>query len=1128
MLPVSESLLAHTHFDANPTKPAGHAFPAHINSEMRRRCDDVERLIHRLGFPSDASLANDITSGKIPTHLTTTDVHLNRLLRGPCPHQLAGKARDPVAPTSTTAPATSIGENVSFDIAILLDPPLGGRTHEIFFYDELSGFCGHELAASKRHDDILSAILAFRARVFTAHGHILRHLHGDDEVINSSLELPLANQGITLSLSLPGQHARFVERCIETVRSRSRSMLSPLPYWLPLIYTPHLHKAAIHVMNHSINTRSAPSTPSEIIHGTKITTKTIPLQFGSCHLVTQLDGKRSRLASKFQSQFRYVPKTEIAVCLGPDPLTNSHLFLTESGQIGPKVVRQSMPPSYVPFDWVPKTFTPIISIPKHATLPDTHRMPLPIPTRNTFANLSTDDTDSVGDNDAADDYDVVITAPAPMPTAASAPTPPTTPEPSPLPVPQSPAETTPTTSTRGTRWSTRATNQPARFRITPAAPTPTPAVQTPPTAAAQTPTTTTPTSTHGTRWSVRATNQLVRLRNTPTAFLTTPRPQTTTRKLDNHRKATARNAVYRQSLDINHLHDRPSTHQPNPPPPETRHEVNCKRAVALWGRDKVDEAEQKELKKILVTYKSFIPINKSDINPHAVYLRSMALYKQKSDNTISCRIPIDGSSQPPGSFGDTAACTTDLTDRLFILSLVLKDAADRGCLEQVDLMDGDLPAAFINGNSLSQGDTGNTMFITQLPKDLLDQSKAGITHEVIGAHYGTKQANHIYDVNLDLNMLTTGKYTSSPLHPRIYIRRNPDDPNKYSLVVFYVDDFEHFGTCPILKAEFKTMITNRYGPDVKFRDPGVGTTGLEYTRNPNHSITVTVTKYIHKLLHKAGMELVDPALTPSLPNFFRIDPDSPLLDSPTTDHFRTINGIMIWALPVRIDICKEVRWLCTRNNAPTLEDRNKQIHLLRYLKGVPDIGPTFSGHSADSPGIRIVAASDVGHAVHHNTGASQIAFQLAIGETNAPFKTSCYAEKGIISPDPTTAEYIGLSDCAKQVLYRRQDIETLGFHQTGPSIIRQDNNSAINLAVAPQVTNKSRFINIRHHLIRSAIKEKLIQPVYTNTNALGFVDMHTKSPSISNTNQFLYNRSILLNDRAKATPNINKEEISKM
>jgi hypothetical protein len=846
---------------------------------------------------------------------------------------------------------------------------------------------------------------------------------------------------------------------------------------MPLKYSPLLHAAMVRIINRSINTRSAPYTPWELVAGTKYSNKTIPFAYGSCHMVTSLPDKRRRYAQRVNSQLRYVPKVEVGVCLGPCPLTGGTRFLTESGDIGPKVIRSSLDPSFIPFNWPAKSYVPITTIPVHRVTQDTAADPAP-------ALVALDNPSS--------DFPVVSTIVPPGPVRRSR---------SIARIPHRvlhpPVQSLPTSIVPSILPVVR---KKVRFDLPPLIKDVPPPII--------------PTIVH-TRRSARlrhATDPVAFIAATSTDIL---RPHTITRKLDNQRKATARNATHRRSLNVEHLNDRPASCDPTPPPPATRCEVSVKQGILLWGAERVRAAIDKETKKILVTYKSMQRIDKNDIKSDAVYLRSMLLIKEKSDGSISARMPIDGKNQPTDSYGDTFAETTDITDRLFILSTVLKDAADCGILDKLEITNGDIPAAFINANKLSQGKTGQRQFITRFPKDHPDPTLAGQYFLVTGAQYGMKQSNNIYDQDLDRTMLTDTGYESSPLHPRAYVRRDKDDSSKYSIVIFYSDDFEQYSTCPNLKQSFKDLMISRYGADMKISDPGYGTTGLEYTRNANYSITISINKYIQKQLTKAGMDTVEAALQPSLPNLFHVDATSHLLDFKQAAHFRTINGGLIWMLPVRFDISKEVRWLCSRNKDPTFQDRAKQIHLLRYLKGAPNIGPTYNGYTADAPGIRIEGVSDVGHAVHPESGASQIAFQVSVGETNAPFKVGCFAESGLISPDPTSAEYIGIGTVTKEVLYWRQVAESLGFPQTEASVIRQDNNSAINLTVAPQVTRRMRFTAVRHHHVRSAYKMNIIRPVYTNTNALGSVDMLTKSSTLSNANQFLYNRSMLFNDRAR-------------
>ena len=165
------------------------------------------------------------------------------------------------------------------------------------------------------------------------------------------------------------------------------------------------------------------------------------------------------------------------------------------------------------------------------------------------------------------------------------------------------------------------------------------------------------------------------------------------------------------------------------------------------------------------------------------------------------------------------------------------------------------------------------------------------------------------------------------------------------------------------------LIIDRYHPDVVFHEPNPDTTGHEYTFYNDGSVTITVSTFILKLLRAANVDLVLAALYLSL--FSAVDA-IPL---------RSINGVLIWLLPVRF---KEVRWLCKHNHHSTLEDCQKHIQVLRFLQGVPTFGPTssYSGHNGGPPAAYIV--SDVGHAVHPHTGANQITI-LHMGNPNATF-----------------------------------------------------------------------------------------------------------------------------------------------
>ena len=199
--------------------------------------------------------------------------------------------------------------------------------------------------------------------------------------------------------------------------------------------------------------------------------------------------------------------------------------------------------------------------------------------------------------------------------------------------------------------------------------------------------------------------------------------------------------------------------------------------------------------------------------------------------------------------------------------------------------------------------------------------------------------------------------------------------------------------------------------------------------------------------------------------------------------------------------------LLTRNESPDKGDYLKQLHLLRYLKSCPELGPTFSADPADYPrGVEIHSASDCAHNVH-TEGQSHGAYQLTIGKPGAktsPFCSYSAKEKGV-SLHPHEGEYVILSRTAKQLIHWRQFAEDLGFAQPRPSVMLTDNSTSINLTKAPLIPAKSRHIALKHHHIRWAYKSKQVLPQHQGTNDI-VPDAATKHVGPS---RFLYFRQQL-------------------
>ena len=168
------------------------------------------------------------------------------------------------------------------------------------------------------------------------------------------------------------------------------------------------------------------------------------------------------------------------------------------------------------------------------------------------------------------------------------------------------------------------------------------------------------------------------------------------RKLDNAKLAAARNKQHRLNNPSNTpLNNRHTDFQPQPLP-SSRAEMSIRKASLLLPTADVATGISKELKKHFDTYQSLTLIPHSSVETKAIFLRSQMLIKKKSNGLITARLAIDGSRQPPESYNNTYAGTSDTTNRAFILSAYLADASHRSCLDRLLLGDFDFPGAFLH------------------------------------------------------------------------------------------------------------------------------------------------------------------------------------------------------------------------------------------------------------------------------------------------------------------------------------------------------------------------------------------------------------------------------------------------
>ena len=90
------------------------------------------------------------------------------------------------------------------------------------------------------------------------------------------------------------------------------------------------------------------------------------------------------------------------------------------------------------------------------------------------------------------------------------------------------------------------------------------------------------------------------------------------------------------------------------------------------------------------------------------------------------------------------------------------------------------------------------------------------------------------------------------------------------------------------------------------------------------------------------------------------------------------------------------------------------------------------------------------------------------------------------------AEYQGLAGAVQEAIFLRSLLCEMGYEQTQPTIIGEDNQSCIKLATNPVMRKRSKHIDTKFHFIREKVDDNSIQLVYTPTDQLA-ADLLTKA-----------------------------------
>ena len=378
------------------------------------------------------------------------------------------------------------------------------------------------------------------------------------------------------------------------------------------------------------------------------------------------------------------------------------------------------------------------------------------------------------------------------------------------------------------------------------------------------------------------------------------------------------------------------------------------------------------------------------------------------------------------------------------------------------------------------------------------------------ALYGLKQAPREWYLNVTKFIKDKLGYTQLDGDSCLFVRRIGD---VISLLALYVDDMVLACTCTItLQSDIK-----EFNDEYKMKNIGEPQVivGLNVTRDKEAgTIKLSQQKYVHELVEKFGIKDKKVATTAA-------DYGLPLTKEqcPTTDKEKSemmkypyrevVGSLMYLSVGTRPDISFAVSELSKFLANPGLAHWNAAVRVLRYLKGCPDLGVTFTRSAGNKPILRaysdvnykgpsrrqqqsqlkLDAYSDADWGGDRDTRRSHTGGVLFLAGGAIAWISK---KQSSVAMSSAEAEYMAASLVCREVIWIRSILDGFGFQQKGPTVIHEDNEACIQMSKNPVNHSKAKHIDLHYHFVRERVESGEVRLDWVSTSEM-IADMLTKA-----------------------------------
>ena len=493
--------------------------------------------------------------------------------------------------------------------------------------------------------------------------------------------------------------------------------------------------------------------------------------------------------------------------------------------------------------------------------------------------------------------------------------------------------------------------------------------------------------------------------------------------------------------------------------------ANTREARDAYDAAEFLEAEQDELKSIYEHNTWELVLKKPGMN----ILGNRFVYHRKRDESgkvirRKVRLVVQGFKMRPDiDFKETFSATVRTTAIRIIFAIT--------AYYDLELLHGDIKTFFLYGRLKED------VYMHQVKG--YEEAGPEYVCKVNQALYGTKQAAREANETLVNDLIEVG-FKQCINDYLVFIIREDEEA---MIMGVHVDDFVAGSTSIEFQNKIMDKIQKKYKMVLKQNPTMI--LGCQVDRDRvKGTIKIHQQSHVEKTLTMMNMADCKPVDSPMVPGLTLPEPSAvTMTDDDKELPFQRGVGLLIWLLITRIDIAFAVGVLC-RYMAKYNDYLFKLMkRVLRYLKGTSDFGLEYK-RAADKAKFSLVnimiliMLCDADNASRIHDSRSTTSWFAMLMNGIICFKSSV---QRTIALSTVESEFVALKDACQEIEWLRALIQEMGITVKGPTVVKQDNQSTIKLAVNPVMHVKTKHFRVAQHYVRQLIKDNVITLEYMPT-----------------------------------------------